>query len=578
MRRRETVRLTGALVLAGGFVVACPSPKPTRSDRGKLSTASAPSSDPSRPIVIPVNTRITSLDPLEAEDRNARLVVAQLFDTLVDYGKATDELVPELAVSLPTFDAGTQELTFRLPTGEQAPQFSDDPCFANGMGRAVLASDVAYSLRRHEDVTRSSHGLLASRLDAAAGNFASAIESDDRAGTVRLRLRGPAPELVAMLANPQMAIVPRECVTYYDGQNRPAFREHPVGSGPFALDYAASEPGRRVVLVRHPPAGAGEAPPRRLRAAHDRVQIEYFRSAETALRLFQAGQLATLSPGQSQFTALFQGTQPRDPSLTVVRTPLLATTLLMFNQRAPWVGNHRDPQIAAKQRALREAIALAFDAGRYHTVLRNGAWAEPAVRLVPPRWAPADAPRHRHAPLQRDVVAARRALARFDPDPALELTLRYLTTDDENARQDAAILRHALAPLGIHLDVTHDPAYLAKLLARDPTYAQAHLFAVNFDADYPAAESWLGAFRCAEVLALLAGYCSADYDATFARLAGASTLERNRLVAALEQHLADAVVFRPIDHPHAWLVAQPGITGVERHPMAGLRIERLAWR
>lgn len=559
-------------LLLGSFF-ACKSPDPAANDEAPPASADNPAS-PQRPrdVIVPINTAITSLDPVEANDRNTRVVVAALFDTIINYGEGIDELMPALATSMPTYDAVTRTLSFRVATGDAAARFADDPCFAEGRGRAVVASDVAYSLARHGDQTRPGHSLLAARLDASAGAFEDAIEADDAQGLVRLRLRARAPELIAILANPQMGIVPRECVAYYDGSMRPAFREHPVGSGPFVLDHAASEPGRRVVLQRRPSTPKAS----RRTTASERVQVEYFRAPETALRLFQHGKLATLSPGQSQFAELFDGSVPKDPRLHVVRTALPSTTMLVFNQRAPLVGHSDAPDVENQHLALRQAIALAFDTARYHEIVRNGAWAEPAVRITPPDLAPDNSPTHPYAPSQRDETRARAALARAGLGRTV--TLRYLTSDDESARHEAAIFRQALAPLGVDLDVIHDAAYLVRLATRDEKLGDVHMFSIAFDADYPAAESLLGAFTCNGDISMLAGHCDATYDALFDRVRHGDPSLRDAGLNDLERRLAETVFVRPIDHPRAWLIAQPGVSGIERHPVVGLRLERIAWR
>ncbi|MCB9701700.1 MAG: hypothetical protein H6711_07405 [Myxococcales bacterium] len=546
-------------------------------------------------IRLPLEAMISTLDPAAAQDAVSRRLTGQLFDTLVDWdpAAATPTLVPELLATPPTLDAGGTTLRLQLRVGDDARRFTADPCLAGDdsakLGRPVKASDVAASLLRHADPgIAGAWELLAGRIvgldawrDAAPGERAplpEGIAIDDTAGTITLRLTRPQPELPAILASPQLAIVPPECVAYYDGRDdaHPPFARHPVGSGPYRLDRGASELPRAAVLIAR---DDGPRPPMPGPAAArcptipgvPRIILEHPASPEAALRLFQAGEIATLAPGQAHFAEVIEagapipGAVPADTQLT--KSPVLSTTLLVFRMDDPELGQSADPAVDAEHRARRQAIAAAFDDRRYHQVIRNGAWGEPASQVVPRVLLDPGAA----APLHPSAGPGRPP-----PPPAAadapRRELRYATTTGPAAQQEAAILREALRPLGYDLVVTHDDAYLYKILSGQ---ARAQLFSLRFDADYPDPASFLDPFVC-QSPGSYTGYCSPRFDAVHARFARTPAgPERDALAIELERILGDDVPVRPIDTPELWTLSRGWLGEVVRHPITGLRAELL---
>jgi len=363
------------------------------------------------PLRLPLESTVISLDPAEAGDAVSRRVTAQIFDTLVDWAPDTDDalqLRPEILRTLPEPSADGLSLTLTLRDGPDARRFAADTCL-RGQARQVLASDVAASLRRIDPARHAAHALIAGRL--------TAIEADDTTHTVTLRLTRPQPELPAILASPMLAISPPECVAHYDGHDaaHPPFARHPVGSGPYMLDHQGTELPRTVMLIKNPDRPRTPHPEPQLGCPElpgaSPIVLSHFLDPEPALRSFQAGELAALAPGQAQFAEVVSAGQPRadavPPGTRLLRFPVLATTLLVFNMRDAQLGHATDPALDAQHRALRQVIAAAFDTVRYERVIRNDAWARPRARVVPDGLGGAldDAALHPHAPPAADRAA-----------------------------------------------------------------------------------------------------------------------------------------------------------------------------
>jgi ABC-type oligopeptide transport system substrate-binding subunit len=584
-----------AATLLAGVMIACQrSPTdPQRSARGdhEGSASTAARSE----IRLPLETTIPTLDPAAAQDAVSQRVTGQLFDTLIDWDPyaSAPKLVAEIA-EVPTisqFGVGEQRLVFRFRRGDAARRFAPDPCLASAdgatAGRPVRPSDAAASLLRHADpAVAGAWELLAGRIagldawrDAPASErppSPAGIVADDDAGTLVLELTRPQPELLAILASPRLAVVPPECVAYYDGRDasHPPFARHPVGSGPYGLDHAASELPRAAVLVANPAAPVTSMPtppsgplPCATLPGIDRVILENYASPEAALRLFQAGTIAAFAPGQAHFDevidggALIPGKTPADAR--VVREPVLSTTLLVFRMNDPKIGHSDDPAIEREHRALRYLIAAAFDDARYRKVIRNDAWASPATQVTP------------RALLDRGAILHPAAdPRRTRPTAGLKdrVRLRYMTATGPAAQQEAAILREALRPIGVDLEVVHDDLYLSKLLSGQ---AEAQLFSLRYDADFPDAASFLDPFVC-DHPGNYSGFCSADYDrvhAEFAKLPPGDA--RDTVAEGLERLISLELPVRPIDTPELWMITRGWLRGVVRHPLSGLRVELL---
>lgn len=524
---------------------------------------------PPGPLRLALETEFFSLDPADANDAVSRRITGQIYDTLTGWEPRSDppRLVPEILESLPIADAAGTTVVLKLRTGADARRFARDPCLG-GAARVVTASDVAGSLRRIDPRRHAAAALI-------AGRFAE-IAADDERATVTLTLTRPQPELAALLASPGLAIVPPECVAYYDGRDaaHPKFARHPVGSGPYVLDHAASEWPRTAVLVANPDlsprTGSGPCP---LPGASP-VVLSHFSDPEPALRSFQAGELAALAPGQAQFAevvhggATIPGTLPPGTSLT--RFPALSTDMLVFRMKDPAIGQSPDPRVDAEHRALRRAIALAFDGARHHRVIRNGAWSTPRSRIVPRGIGGDDGEMlHRFAPRAADLQQARQVLAAAGL-AGRTWTLRYWTGTSEAQTLEAEILRDALAPIGVDLQVTRRANYLFEIADGD-----AQLFGLRFDADYLDAGNFLAPFLC-DAADNYSGYCDPAYDAAFAAFAALTPgPARDQAAAGLERMLGEAVPVRPIDQTEAWYLAQPWLHGLLRHPLLGLRIALL---
>ena len=221
----------------------------------------------------------SSIDPVQASNVYANHVVLNAYDTLYafKYLARPYEVKPNLAADFPEISEDLLVYRIRIKEGVH---YIDDPAFADGKGREVVAEDFVYSIKRHFDPKMRGQGawLWQGRIvDLDEWKARGSDYDEPVAGltaldshTLQIRLKRPYPQLVHTFAQGYAAVVPREAVEAYGRQ----LGSRAVGSGPFRL---ASFDSSRAVLERNPGfrkesfslAAEGFDP-----ARHDRLGIE----------------------------------------------------------------------------------------------------------------------------------------------------------------------------------------------------------------------------------------------------------------------------------------------------------------
>jgi len=189
----------------------------------------------------------SSIDPVQASNVYANHVVLNAYDTLFafKYLARPYEVKPNLAVGFP--EISDDLLTYRIKIKEGV-HYIDDPCFAGGVGREVVAEDFVYSIKRHFDPKMRGQGawLWQGRIvDLDAWKARGADYDDPVEGlkaidryTIEIQLNKPYPQLIFTLTMGYSALVPREAVETYGLE----LSSRPVGSGPFkVISYDTSK-------------------------------------------------------------------------------------------------------------------------------------------------------------------------------------------------------------------------------------------------------------------------------------------------------------------------------------------------
>ena len=352
----------------------------------------------------------SSLDPAQASNIYANMLVVNLYDTLYRYKYLARpyQLTPNLAEDLPQVSADGLIYTIRMKPGAH---FIDDPAFPEGKGRAVRAQDFVYSLKRHFDPETQAQGawLWQDRIVGLdewreeGADYDHEIPGlralDER--TIQIQLISPFPQLAHTLAQGFSAIVPREAVEYYG----PEFKRHPVGSGPYRLDSFNSasavllenERFRRSVFDLEAegfdPDSQGGLGLEQLQGQSlpftNRIEVEFIAEDASRWNAFIAGETDFIKVPVTQFDRVLQDRNPPRLVPELQEKYQLAANLESgfvhtdFNMDDRRIGYHPDPVHDQRNRDLRCAIVKAFDWKRRNEVFYYGI-GEVFPGIIPP--------------------------------------------------------------------------------------------------------------------------------------------------------------------------------------------------
>ncbi|MCY7327262.1 MAG: ABC transporter substrate-binding protein, partial [Saprospiraceae bacterium] len=222
---------------------------------------------------------LATLDPAFAKNQATMWVAHQLYNTLVEVDSNLN-IVPSLAKG---WNVSADRLTYTFYLRNDV-YFHDNPLFANGKGRRLIAADVVYSLNRIRDPQTASSGawIFNNRVDAVGGFTAV----DDTTFTVKL-LR-PFQPILGILSMQYCSIVAHEAVEKY-GKD---FRSHPLGSGPFNFHFW--EEGQALILHKNQHYWENDTAGQQLPYL-DAIKISFLDSRATEFLSFQQGELSFIN-------------------------------------------------------------------------------------------------------------------------------------------------------------------------------------------------------------------------------------------------------------------------------------------
>lgn len=462
----------------------------------------------------------TNLDPAQADNIYANFFAVNLYDTLFRYKYLARPyaLEPNLAEELPQVSADGLIYTIRIKPGVR---FHDDPAFEGGRGRVVTAADFVYSIKRHFDPNVRSMGawLWAGKIvgmeewSENGADYAEQVPGlralDER--TIQIQLIQPFPQLTHTLTQGYAAVVPKEAVDHYG----PEFSLNPVGSGPYRLESFDSA---RAVLIRHadfrkepfsldregynPDTQSdlgleeleGLAPP-----FVKRVEVEFINEDAARWNALVAGEVDFIKAPVSQLDSLLSSRNP--PTLK----PEFAAQYQMdaslesglvftyFNMSNPEIGQHPDPEVDERNKALRCAIVKGFDWQRRNEVFYYGI-GQVFPGIIPPVTPEYDAGQSFDY-VTRDVEEAKDLLVRNGWTEESLPTLEYGMVSGVTERQMFEQFRSFMADIGYPTEKIR-PLTFASYgdYARAFQNREIMLITLSWTMDYPDAENTIQLF------------------------------------------------------------------------------------
>ncbi|MET0344809.1 MAG: ABC transporter substrate-binding protein [Casimicrobiaceae bacterium] len=462
----------------------------------------------------------TSFDPAFASDAASDSVMANIFDSMLDYDYLARpvKLVPRALEALPVVEEGGKTYLCRIRKGIF---FTPDPAF-KGKPRELTAADFAYGFKRILDPAVKSPWLWLIEGKLVGGDeLRKAAEKTGRFDydaplpgltvvdryTLRIRLTAPDLRFPYVLAVPNMAAQAREVVEAY-GLDIGA---HPVGTGPYMLgEYRRSA---RIVLLANPgyrdvtyvPAGpipaasqsvANALKGRKLPLA-GRVEIRIIEEGQARWLGFLNKELDFLDILPIEYTdeALDNGKlRPNLAAQGIVHDTLLRpnTWWTYFNMKDPVVGGYAPEKIA-----LRRAIGMAYDNNEGIRVLLKGR-AVPAYGPIPPDIAGFDPALKTQAQVY-DPASSRALLDKFgykdrDGDGYREapdgksLVLERWSSPNSQARTGDELWKKNMDAIGLRMAFKKDRVPELRKMAR---LGKIPMRADGWNADYPDAENFM---------------------------------------------------------------------------------------
>jgi len=459
-------------------------------------------------IRLPLPTEIKGFDPAYAEDLYSHTVMAQIYETLMQYSylERPYKVETSLAEKMPEISPDGLTYTFKIKKGVY---FQNDPCFKEK--RELTADDFVYSFKRIADVqTRSTGwwifdkrivGLNEFREKTKTGEIdydktdVPGLKALDRY-TLQIKLTQPYPQFLYVLTMMYTAAVPKEAVKYYKDE----FLNHPVGTGPYKLVKWVRN--SIIVLERNPDfrdeyyPTKGEPTDEKLGLLDDagkkipfidRIEFIIFLEDQPMWLNFLKGNIDRSGIPKDNYSSAITPSKELVPELkekgiTLWKTPMLDVTYIGFNMEDPILG---------KNKKLRQAISLSHNVERVIELFYNGR-AIPAHTPIPPGLDGYD-PDFKNPYQKYDPEKAKKLLAEagFPEGKGLpELTYEVSGTGTTE-RQMAELFKKELEEIGIKIKVNYNtwPEFLGKLNTR-----RAQIFGLAWAADYPDAENFLQLF------------------------------------------------------------------------------------
>lgn len=459
-----------------------------------------------------------SLDPIRGSTVYENRCASPILETLLQYKYLVRpyELEPLLLSEMPTVSEDGLTWNFKLKKGVL---FHDDPCFPDGKGREMVASDVIYSWKRMADTSANSkvYWLIENTI-VGMDEFKAAQEA---AGTFDYSADIPGLKLISdyefevvltkaatrfqwTLAMFQMAIVPQEAVEKYGEK----FGLRPVGTGPYMLKEGDWQQGVKMTFRRNPnyhecyfpeeampedeALGVAEAAGKRLPFL-DEIQLEFLPQDQPLWLKFRKGDLDYCQLPSPFYEEVFNKRTRKIKSSAekegwrAVPVPLLDFIFRGFNMEDEVLGGYSE-----EKKALRQAICLALDWQEQNDSFYNG---QCVIYDGPvPQGIQGHPENGIHSNSKRgpDIERAKALMAKAGyPEGKGLPRIEYYTSAAQNGKEQSEMVARQLSKIGIDLKVVLlDFSSLIQKL--DDKNGQ--MFSFAWGSDYPDAENNLQLF------------------------------------------------------------------------------------
>lgn len=431
-----------------------------------------------------------SLYPPSITDAFSFRIAAQIYEGLFELDQA-DLSLKKCLVEDYTVDTAGTTYTFKIRKGVH---FHDDPCFPDGKGRELKASDIEYCFTQLCTQSINNQGFIVFKglLKGADKYHAASINGkapsypieglqvlDDY--TIKVSLLKPSSVFLYDLARPFTLIYPKEAKEKYGFD----MRVKAVGTGPFKL--ANVDEDISIILKKNQAYHAKDQFGNPLPFL-DAVDIKFIKEKKTELFEFKKGNLDMVYRLPAEHVAeilesVNAGGNNEYSAYELQQTPEMATQFYTFNNRGKVFSNKH----------LRKAISFAIDKQKiFDLVLNREGFAPGHKGIIPPAFKkyPVDSVRG----YSFNLDSARHYLRKAGYPEGKgfpKVTLELNSDGERNSNVANEVVRQLKEHLNINIEMKVMPF---SQLVENIINGKSEFYRVGWLADFPNPENFLSLF------------------------------------------------------------------------------------
>ncbi len=277
-----------------------------------------------------------SLNPIAVNEITGFHIGSQLFEGLVKFNQNDLSIQPAIA-SRWDINENQTEWTFHLRPNVM---FHPDPCFKDGKGRALTATDVKFCFDKlctadpnnaQFDVTFKGRVVGANEAFEASktgkSNGVAGIKATNDS-TLVITLKSPFAGFLNVLAMPGCWIYPKEASDKYGVD----LRTHAVGTGPFMLETVKE--GEVLIMKKNPDYYGVDKDGNKLPYL-DGVKVSFIREKKAEILEFKSGNLDMVYrlPVEifHEIMGDLENAKERKTDFQIINSPALNTSCIGFN-------------------------------------------------------------------------------------------------------------------------------------------------------------------------------------------------------------------------------------------------------
>ena len=489
---------------------------------------------------------ISTLDPAFSNDKATIWATSQIFSPLV---KMNDnlEVIPLVAKKWEISENGK----IYIFTLRSDVFFHDHSVFKNGKGRSVVASDFVYSFNRllSEDLASSGSWVFNNVEDYYADNDSILI----------INLKNTFPPFLSLLSMQYCSVVPHELA------DRPKFRSHPIGTGPFKFQFWKE--GVKLVLRNNEnyfENENGEKLPKL-----DAVAITFIKDKQSEFLSFLQGEIDFISgidPSYKDEILSKDGTlrDKYSEKINLQSIPFLNTEYLAFLMD----GN----TVLSRNKDLRKAINYAIDKKKMLKFLRNNIGVAAESGFVPKGISSFSDSVEGYS-FDKELAQEHLELAGYPNGERLSPIVLNTTS----AYLDLCeFIQSELKNIGIELVIEVNPPSTHRQMVAT---SKLDFFRASWIADYPDAENYLSLFYSKNFCPDGPNYThfkSEEFDKLYEKsIIESDFKKRTKMYQELDQIIMDNAVIIPLYYDQVLRFSHKNIKGFSANAQNSLDLTKV---